>query len=242
MPKLSVYVLGHFRVRRDGEPLLLGRKVPWRPLQLLQAIAVLGPRETSAADIVAALWPDSEGDAGCRAFETALHRLRRLLGDADAVHYARGRVGLDAERVWVDAEAFEALAARLDQHRDLAALTPAIGLYEGAVLARQSDAAWVLPVRERLRSRFLRTAASGSNLLAEAGERDAAVDVLRRALEREPLAEELHRRLIGLLMTLDRRAEATAAYRHCERLLLEVLGVQPSPDTRRACDAAPLPR
>jgi DNA-binding SARP family transcriptional activator len=238
---LSVYVLGHFRVRRDGEPLALGRKVPWRPLQLLQAIAVLGPREASATGIVTALWPDAEGDAGSRAFEIALHRLRRLLGDPDAVRYARGRIGLDNARVWVDAEAFEQLAARVEQARDTAALARAVGLYEGAVLAGHDDAAWLLPVRERLRSRFLRMAARGASLLEENGWREAAVDLLRRALEREPLAEELHRGLIRALMTLDRRAEAVEAYRHCERLLEQVLGVRPSSDTRRACGEAPPP-
>jgi DNA-binding SARP family transcriptional activator len=235
---LSVYLLGHFRVRRHGAPLPLGRKVPWRPLRLLQAIAVLGPREASVSRVVTALWPDAEGDAGARAFEIAVHRLRRLLGDPGAVTVSRGHVGLDPARVWVDAEAFETLATASERDGDAGIAERAMALYEGPLLAHEEDSAWLLPARERLHSRFRRVAAHGAVLLERAGRREQAIDLLRRALEREPLAEELHRRLIASLAAAGRQAEAIQAFRHCEHLLVRVLGVQPSAETRNACAGA----
>jgi DNA-binding SARP family transcriptional activator len=235
-----VYLLGHFRVRRDGAPLPLGRKVPWRPLHLLQAIAVLGPREASMSRVVAALWPDAEGDAGARACEIAVHRLRRLLGDPRAVTVSHGHVGLDPARVWVDAEAFEMLADASEARRDPGSLAQAVALYEGPLLAHEEDSAWLLPARERLHSRFGRMVVHGAAMLEQAGRGEDAIDLLRRALERDPLAEALHRRLIALLAAAGRQAEAIQAYRHCEHLMVGVLGVRPSAETRNACaDAAP---
>mgnify|MGYP002784561130 CR=1 FL=1 len=231
---LRVFLLGRFRVRRGDEPLDTGRRAPRRPLQLLQAIAVLGPREAGLSHVVGALWPDAEGDAGMAACEIALHRLRRLIGDASGVWLRQGLIGLAPDRVWLDTEAFERLADDVAQRQDLDALAPALALYGGPLLAHEEDRPWLLAARPRLRSRYVRLAGAGARMLEAAGRGSEAVEILQRALEHEPLAEPLHRALIAAHVRAGRAAEATEAYRSCALLLREVLGVTPAPDTQRA--------
>jgi DNA-binding SARP family transcriptional activator len=251
---LRIYALGTFRVRREEEPLHAGRKAQRRVLELLQAITVLGPRGASRDALVAALWPDAEGDAGHHAFEITLHRLRRLLGMDDAVRLDHGQVVLDPRAVWVDTEAFLRLAEDVERnpiespagHATLARkVDKALTLYAGPLLQNEQERAWVLAPRERLRIRFLRFAHRAAEKLLAVGLTEHAVDALRHAIEIDPLAEDLHRRLIAAFAAAGRRAEAVDAYRHCERLLSKVLGVRPSPETERAyaqaCNAAGTP-
>jgi len=94
----------------------------------------------------------------------------------------------------------------------------------------------LLAARQRLGSRLIRLAQSASDAFMRSHLHARAVDVLARAIEIEPLAEDLHRRLIEALIRAGRRAEAVAAYRRCEQLLGRVLGERPSPDTERAAD------
>jgi two-component SAPR family response regulator len=67
-------------------------------LELLRVLAQAAPRRVPASQVVDQLWPDEEGDAGHRAFLTALHRLRKLVGERAVVHQ-EGRVGLDPQYV-----------------------------------------------------------------------------------------------------------------------------------------------
>lgn len=236
---LRVYLLGRFRVRGDdAPPVPQGLRAPRRPLQLLQAIAVLGPRDAAFARVAAALWPDAEGDAAAAAAGIALHRLRRLLGNQRAITLQNGRVGLDPALVWVDCEAFEARADAVERGADMDALAQALALYAGPLLADAEDHAWLLPARERLRSRYVRLVVHGAQLLEQARRSGAAIETLQRALEHEPLAEALHRALITAYARAGRAAEAEEAYRRCARMLRELLGVAPAPETQRALRGA----
>jgi ATP/maltotriose-dependent transcriptional regulator MalT len=96
--------LGALRIERDGQPLVFGRKAPRKVLELLRVLAQAAPRRVPAPQLVDELWPDEEGDAGHRAFLSAVHRLRKLVGERSVVHM-EGRVGLDARHVHVESGA-----------------------------------------------------------------------------------------------------------------------------------------
>ena len=69
--------------------------------------------------------------------------------------------------------------------------------------------------------------------LERAGDFASAVDVYRRALETDNLAESLYRGLMRALAATGDRAEAMNAFRRCRELLSIVLGVKPSAETDR---------
>jgi len=95
----KVFVLGRFQVLKDDAPIRFSRRQQRKPLELLQALIAFGGTEVGAGKLTDALWPDSEGDAGYHALESALYRLRQLLGAPSAVVMAGGKLTLDRRQV-----------------------------------------------------------------------------------------------------------------------------------------------
>jgi DNA-binding SARP family transcriptional activator len=231
---VRIVTLGRFEVTVDGQVVRFARKAQRRVLDLLKTLVALGAAGVSRETVAAALWPDSEGDAARDAFEVTLHRLRKLLGRDDAILLEHGMVRVNCELAWVDVLAFERLASEANGDQgplDVDAATRALALYRGPFLHNEDDAPWLLPARDRLRSRFIRLAARTAQHCEQAGEPARAADVCAAALEVEPLAEELYRRLMACLATQGRRAEAIDAYRRCRHMLSVVLGITPSRET-----------
>jgi LuxR family transcriptional regulator, maltose regulon positive regulatory protein len=91
----------------------------------------------------------------------------------------------------------------------------------------------VVGVREHLRSRFVHLVMDLSTALERVGAPDAAIALNRHGIELDPLAEPLHRGVIRSLISLERKAEALEAFRHCRATLLAGLRVEPSAETFR---------
>jgi ATP/maltotriose-dependent transcriptional regulator MalT/DNA-binding SARP family transcriptional activator len=216
--------LGRFELRVDGAPLAFEGRTQRRPLELAMALAALGPRGATTAELCDALWPDAEADQAHQALTVALHRLRRLLRHEDALRLADGRLSFDPELVWVDAEAFERTT-----RGDAAGRLAGVALYHGPFL-RGVAAGWAVAPRERLHARFLRSIEEEA--AAPRGRDDETIRLLERGLETDPVAEPLYRALIRCHVRSGRLAEAAAAYRRCERILAAHLRVAPSPETR----------
>src|SRR5277367_1358268 len=104
--RFRVHVLGPFRILKGNAPITIPPGF-LKPQEVLQALIALGGTEVSAGVLIDALWPDSEGDAAYHALETALYRLRQLLGARDAVRMVRGKVSLNRDQLWVDMWEFE---------------------------------------------------------------------------------------------------------------------------------------
>ena len=238
---IQIYALGRFELVRDGERLQAAGKGQQRPLELLQALLGLGGRRADAERLTQLLWEDSEADAAQSTFDSTLHRLRKLLGHADAILLQNGKLSLNDQLVWTDIWAFERLLGRLDAAPGPAApglaaqaeaFDKALKLYQGPFLGNEADAPWVLPRRERLRSKFLRAVERHGGALDGRGDHALAADVYRRALELEPLSEELYRRLMRVQLAQGQHAEALNTYRRCRELLSVVLGLAPDAETQ----------
>jgi ATP/maltotriose-dependent transcriptional regulator MalT/DNA-binding SARP family transcriptional activator len=234
---LRVRALGGFELLRHGEPLRFTGKAQQRPLDLLKVVVALGGRDVDAARITAALWPDADGASAKQSFDTTLFRLRKLIDVDDALVLAAGRVSLAADVCWTDVEALEGAIEAVDRTdpspaalADLARRL--VDAYPGPLLGGD-DAPWAAQPRDALRARVVRALTRVGERLEAARDWPAAVDVYRRGLEADNLAEPLYRGLIRSLVAQGERAEALVAYRRCRELLSVVLGMKPSPDTER---------
>jgi LuxR family maltose regulon positive regulatory protein len=107
----------------------------------------------------------------------------------------------------------------------------ALALYQGDFLAGDDSHPDVLVARNRLRALFVRQMATLGVLLEAQGRPEPAALVYRRVIEREPLSEDMVRRLMRCLQKLGLRAEAYEAYRTCRQQLSVVLGIRPSAET-----------
>jgi DNA-binding SARP family transcriptional activator len=239
---LKVHTLGGFGIVKEGRPLQFSRKVRQKPLLMVKALIALGGREVTEEQMTDVLWPDAEGDLAHQSFATTLHRLRELLGSERAIPLREGRLSLDPRFCWVDAFAFERIVGKAESAwreesrgaRGGIAVRlseQAIVLYEGAFLAGDAAAAWIVPFRERLRSKFQRCLGTLARHWERAGQWEKAAHCYQKGLEVDDLAEETYRRLMTCLHRMGRLDEAVAAYQRCRKMLSAVLGVDPSLET-----------
>lgn len=91
-----------------------------------------------------------------------------------------------------------------------------LGLYRGPFLDREADIASALPLRERLRNRFLRALQECDRLHEKEQAWEQAIGCYLHALDIEPLAETPYQHLIKLYRALGRYAEAIAVYERCK--------------------------
>ena len=231
--------MGRFSVLIDGVVLEFSGKSQRKPLELLKSALASSGRGVDAGALIEALWPDLDGDAGRNAFDLALHRLRKLLHHDNAIAIQDGKLTLDARQIWTDAWAFERVCAQCEDsaskevsstHASDAA-ERLLRHYAGHFLAAES-AHWALSMRERLRSKLLRTFSMLGQHLERHALWDEAILLYRRANELDSLAEEFHRRLMLAYRVQGRIAEALDVYRRCRDLLSITLGIEPAASTQ----------
>ena len=151
---LKIVTFGGLRLFKDGNPLPLSRKTPRRLFNVLKAIAAFGGKDIAQEKIIDAVWPDEDGDCARQSFDVAVHRLRKLIGDNQAIVVKGGRVGFDPTRCWLDTRAFESgLSARGASPADVART---LALYAGDFLADDEDLPWAAPRRKYLREKFFK--------------------------------------------------------------------------------------
>jgi len=184
------------------------------------------------------LWPpDSSPDTrGVRYF---VHELRDQLEPGGVVDppssfvvATRGGYALDRQRVWIDADAFEAImdeglaAAGEDDDRARDLIREGAAMYRGDFLADEPYAEWALAERDRLHD----LAARGLRLLAEIetrqGDLAGATATLIRLTELEPFDIDVHRELFELLLRRGRRSETLRRYETLRRRMLSTFDEQ----------------
>jgi DNA-binding SARP family transcriptional activator len=182
---------------------------------------------------VDALWPDDEGDSARDTFRVAMHRLRKILAHPDAVLVEEGRVSLNRDLCWVDALAFDELlqAGREPTREPDAAHERALALYRGALLPSDREEPWTMPMRERLRSKFMHHFARLGSLLEARQAWDQALDLYLRGLDADNLTESFYQGLMRCHAALGRHTDALGAYRQLRETLAATLGIGPSPAT-----------
>lgn len=233
---VEIHTLGRFAVHVDGAALDGGAKGPRKPYALLKALIAAGGQGIATEPLIDSLWPDSDGDRAQQAFRTALYRLRDLLG-REALLLSAGRLSLNPDRCWVDADAFtqrlEAAGAAMAAGDDAGAwnaVEAALALYDGPFLEGEFDPPEILTARERLHGAFLRQVGAVAELLERQGQVTQALELYRRGLERDPLAEPFCLGFMRACRRQGRHAEALAAFERLRDLLERSLGAAVSPE------------
>jgi ATP/maltotriose-dependent transcriptional regulator MalT/DNA-binding SARP family transcriptional activator len=235
---LRIYTLGRFSIVKDGNPIRFSRKTQEKPLFMLKALIALGGREVKEEDLSDLLWPEADGDAAHHSFQMLLHRLRTLLGQLEALSFREGRLTLDRRHCWVDAWAFERIIGEADERQEQGQAERAaeliqevIRMYSGPFLSGEEEQPWVMSMRERLRSKFLRNVNWLGRHWEKADKWEKVLECYQRGLEVDNLAEELYRRLMVCHQKLGQRAEALAVYNRCKKTLSSILEIEPSFET-----------
>lgn len=231
---LRIYAMGRFEIFRDDVSLEFSGKTPQKPLELLKALIAFGGHNVPVETITDAVWPDADGDLAHQSFESALSRLRRLLGEGDCIKYSARQLSIDLRRCWVDSMALENILGGPESaqpERCIEIYKHAARLYKGEFLPTDASRAWVVSRNETLKNRLLRVIAEAGRLYERKGQWETAAECYQRGLHTDHFVEEFYRRLMICYHRLGRRAEAVRLYGRCRRLLQANLGIEPSPAT-----------
>ena len=233
-------LLGRTHVERGTTPVEFSGKGPGRPMELLKVLVAQGGQGVRAEQIGDALWPHVDADYAHKSFTATLHRLRKLLGDDDALVLRDGRLSLNPALVWVDLWALEQALGELDEalrapgaaaHVDRL-MDEALTLYRGPFLPDESEQPSYIACREQLRARLLRCLTRASRAREEAGRVEAAADWYARCIDADPLFEAAYRNLMLLMQRRGEAAEARAVYERLRTVLSTRLKTMPAPETQ----------
>ncbi|GIF06640.1 AfsR/SARP family transcriptional regulator [Actinoplanes siamensis] len=227
--RLRVGLFGGLRVGRGDDDLA----VPGARLRgLLVRLALAAGRPVGAAVLVDSLWPLDRPADPANALQSLVSRLRRVLGDADAVTQDEGGYRLAVAGDDVDVIRFERLAAGGRRKlRAGAARAAAELLGEAAGLVRGPVAAEAGVVAGAVGARLGRAVGAALADLAEAdlllGRFDAAEGRLTRLLAEHPLDERVAGLLMDTLAAQGRQADALALYERVRAEIADRLGADP---------------
>lgn len=198
---VEVSLLGGFAVVVDGRPVPAASFPQRRAADLVKVLALARAHRLTREEVVEALWPHLDGEAGTANLHKAAHYARRALGFPEAVVLRRGLVELaPGAAITTDVERFE-------DGDD--------GAYGGELLPEDRYEEWTAPARERLRGRRLK-------LLRDAGR-------WREILTDDPGDEGAHAALMRQHAERGDLAAATRQFRVLREELAR-LGLVPSPE------------
>jgi DNA-binding SARP family transcriptional activator len=217
---------------RDG-----GRAIPLsgaRRRTLVTRLLLDAGRAVTTDTLLEDVWGEQAPAAASATLQSHVSQLRKVLGDC----LQRTTVGylLRLDAVSIDAQRFEDLIASGslqfaagDFEAAALSLRQALRLWRGRALQEVADQPWAQPEAERLEE--LRRVATEQLLEARLalGEHEQLVPDAKLAVGENPLRERRWATLMLALYRCDRQADALRAYQQLRTLLVEELGIDPSP-------------
>jgi TolB-like protein/Tfp pilus assembly protein PilF len=228
---LSVRLFGAFMIcDAAGNELSLQT----RKSRALFAFLALRPGKlVSRERLMALLWSDRGTKQARQSLNNALMSIRRLGTEhrADILESDREAVSLVNGVINTDVAAF----------RDLRTTRPmrAAALYVGPLLDGLSIPddvfqEWLVAARSEFQNEVCETLRNAADEALAANDPRAAIAALNRALQLDPLREEIHRQLMRLLHQTGDRTAALRQYEICADILERDLQIQPDAATKLA--------
>ncbi|GAB4280849.1 MAG: hypothetical protein Kow0056_15660 [Coriobacteriia bacterium] len=104
-------------------------------------------------------------------------------------------------------------------------------IYRGDLLPGDLYDDWFGSLRERCRQQFGDAMMAAAGMLAEDGRLEEAIQFLRRAMEADPLREDVYQQMLRLQIEMGMRSAAVETFMACKERLAEDLGLDPSSET-----------
>jgi DNA-binding SARP family transcriptional activator len=234
MTALRIQTLGPLQVERDGQALALGG----RAQRALLARLLLEPgRTVPVSRLVDDLWGENAPASASKMIQIYVSMLRKVLPEGVLVTRSRG-YAVELPREAIDLSRFEdlrqsgqaALAAGSPAYA-LEKLREALALWRGAPLGELDEPFATIESR-RLEEVHLATLEDRIEAELELGRHGALVAELHALVAHHPLRERLRGQLMLALYGSGRQADALAEYHRVREVLLEDLGIEPSPSLR----------
>ncbi len=221
-----------------------------RVRSLLTCLISSPGRKLGREQAIDQLWPDLEFETASHRLDKAVHSLRQLFepgrnrpATSDLLLTEHSMLQLaDQSRLWIDADAFDALLAQArasnDPGKTEQLLEEAVLLYGGEYVPDEHSLEGVQARRESLQRSWIGLLLELADLRIAREAIPAAIDTLDHLLAIDPTSEAAVQRLILLLAQTGRRGEALRIYQRFAALLKQEYRMSPLPETRALYEAA----
>ena len=225
---LEIRILGPLEVWDGEKSLDLGGR---RQRAVLALLAIHVGEVVSSERLITYLWGESPPPTAATSLQNAVSQLRKALG-ADVVETRAPGYALNAEKNAVDARRFEQLvneARSAEADRRAGLVGEALQLWRGPPLADFPYEPFAQNEAARLEE--LRVTAVEEQMEAELDGGGAAglVGELEQLVRENPMRERPRGQLMLALYRSGRQAEALQAYQDARKVLVEELGIEPTP-------------
>ncbi len=215
-----------------------------RVRSLMLYLVLHGPSRRE--QIIDAIWPDLDAEAGARNLRVTLTYLNQALepdrcsGEASFFirPYESALAIARSPHFTLDSDELESLIGQADDADQRGLSSVALDLYEEAVSLWRGQCLsdvlyedWAQTARARLTDRFVGAALRAAELNLAAGNMRSARNHARRVLTADEWCEPAHRILIAVALAGGDRGGAARALTECEEML-DSLGVRPDPQTQ----------
>jgi ATP/maltotriose-dependent transcriptional regulator MalT/DNA-binding SARP family transcriptional activator len=187
-------------------------------------------------EVIDALWPDLSPDVAINSLNQTVYFLRRVFEPSYTEDLSAGYVHHGSDVLWLDAELISSRSA------DCLSLIDSIGAdLDPATVARLSDLytdrfaldfayeEWAVPFRTSLHVGYLQIVEAAVGRDMASGHEDRAIELARRALDRDPGVESLELALVRLYRTTGAHSAAAEQYEHYATMLKDELGIEAPP-------------
>ncbi len=220
-----------------GDTVLYDRK--WkggRTKSLLKALIVFGGTKVSYDALIDILWPETAGDVAEGNLKVALSRLRRV-GCRDNekppqwILVKQRKVSLARPVCGVDCIVFKETIDRFLQGEEfeIEVIMKVLDLYRDDFLARDYSDTWIIRHRELLKENFVKAVIYLSKLCLKHANFSDASKYLNRAIEKDPLNEEIYASMMDVHLQSGYPSKAIQVYRQAEDILKRELDISPGP-------------
>jgi DNA-binding SARP family transcriptional activator len=228
---IEFQVLGPTEAWRAGKPIPLSGA---RRRTLVTRLLLDAGRSISVETLLEDVWGDEAPPAAMATLQSHLSQLRKVLGDRLQRTSTGYVLRLDAASI--DTAEFEnrvadgmSQLALGDSEAATRSLREALRLWRGRALQEVAVQPWAQPEAERLEE--LRRVAAEQLLEARLslGEHERVVPDAEVAIDESPFREQRWATLMLALYRCGRQADALRAYQRLQTLLVDELGIDPSP-------------
>ena len=232
---VCVRLLGRFELTCGGAVVIDGAWKPAKAAAIVKILALREGRSMHRDQLIAALWPEADVEAGTNSLYKNLHELRKTIrkagGPRDVVHLNHPVIAL-APYVRVDLDEVRRMAAAAGgASAGSAELDSVLAVSGEEMLPDDVYEPWSEPYRSDLRLQTTRFRMRLAGIRLAAGAFDEAVGQYARALAADELLEEAHRGLMRAYAGDGRRDLALRQYDLCKDILAAELDAAPSEET-----------
>lgn len=222
--------MGPCTVIRDGVEEL----VPVDAAGTVIRFLIAADGHATAEQVSEALWPEAVADRTPARLRNVLYRLRQRWGD---LVVRDGHMLRFAPGVTLDSQEFTRLATTAIDSRDREAGQAAARWYRAELLPATRYADWAAAPRERLRRLYARMLVSLAEVAEAAGQVEAALENLQKAIELYPHDETYYVCAADLLLRAGRPGAARRIVEQALAVTRDELGLPPGAELRRVRDA-----